>query len=102
MASEVADFESRQECNHLDGLAQTHLIANDPPSLLTVQLPKPLDTSLLVPTRCRTQTSKGEGLQGIHQDKYYILENLEFHCEEKQKKCSRMNRLANVVGGIVA
>ena len=34
---------------HLNGLSQSHLVPDYPPSLLTVQFPQPLHTSLLVP-----------------------------------------------------
>ena len=51
MASKVALFESSQERNHLNGFAQSHLVSDNPPSLLAVKFPEPLHTSLLVPER---------------------------------------------------
>ena len=51
MAAKVALFESSQERNHLNGFAQSHLISDNPPSLLAVKFPEPLHTSLLVPER---------------------------------------------------
>ena len=51
MAAKVALFESSQERNHLNGFAQSHLVSDNPPSLLAVKFPEPLHTSLLVPER---------------------------------------------------
>jgi hypothetical protein len=48
MASQIADIESSQEGNHLNGLPESHLVPDYPPGLLTVQFPQPLHTRLLV------------------------------------------------------
>ena len=51
MAANVALLESSQERNHLNGFAQSHLVSDNPPSLLAVEFPEPLHTSLLVSER---------------------------------------------------
>lgn len=43
--------EACQEDNYLGGLAQAHLVSQNPPHLLAVQLPQPPHTCLLVPAR---------------------------------------------------
>ena len=49
MASQVADIEAGQERYHLDGFAESHFVADNPPGLLAVELPQPLGPRLLVP-----------------------------------------------------
>ena len=63
MAANVALLESSQERNHLNGFAQPHLVSDNPPSLLAVKFPEPLNTSLLVSER-RREGGRGEGKEG--------------------------------------
>lgn len=55
LAPQSAGLQASEEGNHLDRLPEPHLVPHDPAHRLLVQLPQPLDTSLLVPVAPATK-----------------------------------------------